>query len=445
MGLLDGFLNLFNGQKESLQKSTTQSHIRLGRYSDNNKSLTKTNRWFEAEQLFKEKKFEQSFETLFDYLRDECEDNVQLTKDGDDYHFKIFQGTKIISGVILKDEIMASVSLAKMEKASIPVMRRLLEMNYALFYTRYAMQEDKLYMYFDSPKDMASPSKIYYGLKELATKADKQDDLLVTDFSSLKSIDDSHVEKFTELEIDVKYRYFKKWIDEILGYVNELNQDSFSGGIGYMLLTLIYKLDFLITPEGKLLNEIETIHNTYWTHKEDKSGIERNQLLKEALKKLSEWSKEDVLKYFYRAKSTFAITAPKPMNDIADSIKTAADNSIWYLENNHNNIALEVMEYGIAYCQFSYSLPEPITQFFALYMQINHADFFHDLGYDSNYFLNDYFNINLIKQSIHKIVQTHNERYPKLSIADEKLNFNQLSDFNLSFLREIATLNFDAK
>ena len=40
-------------------------------------------------------------------------------------------------------------------------------------------------MRFDSDIETANPSKLYYGLKELATKADKQDDLLVQDFTRL--------------------------------------------------------------------------------------------------------------------------------------------------------------------------------------------------------------------------------------------------------------------
>ncbi|MBK7589399.1 MAG: hypothetical protein IPI22_14250 [Bacteroidetes bacterium] len=70
-----------------------------------------------------------------------------------------------------------------------------------------------------------------------------------------------------------------------------------------MFLSLIYKLDFLITPEGKLLNEIERINNLYWLNKEDKTAVERNQLLKDAFQKLLLWDKAEVLKYFYRAKS----------------------------------------------------------------------------------------------------------------------------------------------
>lgn len=445
MGILDGLKNLFKAEVNEKVVQPVPTHIRFGRYSDNNKTLAKTNKWFEADRLYDEKKIDESIIATFDYLRDEKEDNVILQQDGENYTFKIFQGTKIVYGTINKDEVRAAVSLAEMQQNSVPVMRRLLEMNYSLLYTRYALQENKLCMIFDTPKDMASPSKLYYGLKELATKADKQDDLLVTDFTSLKSVDDSHVEKFGENEIEVKYNYFKKWIDETLARIETVNQDSFSGGIGYLLLTLIYRIDFLIMPEGKLLNELESINNLYWSNKEEKTSVERNQILKEAFKKIQAWPKEEVLRYFYRAKSTFAITMPKPMADIEDSIKSANENTAWYLENNYKDFGLQVMEYGLAYCQYSYSLPKPLTQLFTLYMQINYTDFFKDLGFSLNYRNGENLQVQSIKNRIQEIIQEDKERYPKLQIQLDKLKFSFVEEFNLSFLQEIASLNFEAK
>ena len=74
-----------------------------------------------------------------------------------------------------------------MPQPSVPVMRRLLEMNFTLYYSRFALDNERLCMRFESDIETANPSKLYYGLKELATKADKQDDLLVQDFSSLQT------------------------------------------------------------------------------------------------------------------------------------------------------------------------------------------------------------------------------------------------------------------
>jgi hypothetical protein len=150
-----------------------------------------------------------------------------------------------------------------MPQPSVPVMRRLLEMNFLLYYTRYAINGDKLCMMFDSDIETANPSKLYYGFKEMAVKADKQDDLLVQDFTSLLPVDTEHVVEIPEAEKDVKYKYMQIWIRETLDLIENVDGDKFSGGIAYLLLALAYRIDFLIVPEGKLLLNIEKIVETW--------------------------------------------------------------------------------------------------------------------------------------------------------------------------------------
>lgn len=139
MGFLDKLFNLGKSDEQSQSNRSAVKDIKMGRYSDNNKSVAKTNKWYEAEDLFKEKKWNESVDCFFEYLRDDIEDNVRLNKKEEGvYSFEIYQGTKIVKGEINQQEVVAQVSLAKMEKGLIPVMRRLLEMNYSLFYSRFA-------------------------------------------------------------------------------------------------------------------------------------------------------------------------------------------------------------------------------------------------------------------------------------------------------------------
>jgi hypothetical protein len=78
-------------------------------------------------------------------------------------------------------------------------------------------------------------------------------------------------------------------------------------------------------------------------------------------------------------------------------------------------------------------------------MQVNYSDFFLALGYNLPYRNGESLHIQSIRTRIQEIIQEDKDRYPKLNIQLEKLKFSFLEEFNLSFLREIATLNFDAK
>src|SRR6188474_1062753 len=181
------------GRSRKKESPETGPDISFGRYSDNNKPVAKVNRWTDADNLFKEKKYAESLDAFFDYLRDDNIDNVVYERNGAEGRFHFYQGSKIVRGEFNNESLKADVTLAKMPQPSVPVMRRLLEMNFNLYYSRYALDNERLCMNFDSDIETASPSKLYYGLKELSTKADKQDDLLVQDFTILETTDIEHV------------------------------------------------------------------------------------------------------------------------------------------------------------------------------------------------------------------------------------------------------------
>ena len=142
--------------------------------------------------------------------------------------------------------------------------------------------------------ETANPSKLYYGLKELATKADKQDDLLVQDFASLISIDTEHIQELPQKEKEVKYKYFKKWIIGNTGLIGTVEADKYSGGIAYMLLALAYRIDFLIVPEGKLLLAIEKIVDIYFK-KDERPVTEKNLDMIDEFQKLLARTEDGIL------------------------------------------------------------------------------------------------------------------------------------------------------
>src|SRR5258708_20789565 len=109
------------------KKKEQDPQISFGRYSDNNKPVAKVNRWTDADNLFKEKKYTESFDAFFDYLRDDAVDNVVHERNGAEGRFQFYQGSKIVRGSYNNERLKAEVTLAKMPQPNMPVMRRLLE------------------------------------------------------------------------------------------------------------------------------------------------------------------------------------------------------------------------------------------------------------------------------------------------------------------------------
>ena len=433
-------------KKKPEEEHEPDPDIIFGRYSDNNKSVAKVEKWTIADTLFKEKKYHDSISAFFEYLSDDEAQNVVHKRDGQKGEFYFYQGSKIVRGKYDDDLLEAEALLASMPAPSVPVMRRLLEMNFTLYYSRYAINGDKIYMLFESDIITANPSKLYYGLKELATKTDKQDDLLVQDFTSLQPLDTDHVVAIPDEEKEIKFRYFKKWIQETLDLINSIDQDKYSGGIAYLLLALAYRIDYLILPEGKLLLSLEKIVEIYF-RKDDRQVTEKNQEMMECFSKLLEKKKEDFFPYLFRSKFSFSIVTPQNFKTIADAIYNANQNINWYRENKLYDVAAQISEYGISYCQYSYSLPKPVTELFQLFMRINYGDYFTDLGFRESFYNRETkeYNKEAIYQKIEDIERRWKDKYPEFKFKTDKLRFESAYSFNQSYTAEIESLNLETR
>jgi hypothetical protein len=435
---------IFSWSKKKIEE--TEPGIRFGRYSDNNKTVEKVERWNEAESFFKEKKYYQSLNAFFEYLRNDEEDNVFHEQKGTKGRFIFYQGSKVIRGYYNEEILEAEVHLAKMPQPGVPVMRRLLELNFNLYYSRYALNEDKIAMLFDSDIETANPSKLYYGLKELATKADKQDDLLVQDFTTLLPIDNDHIIEIPEEEKAIKLKYFKLWIQETLNLAGSIDADKFSGGIAYLLLALAYRLDYLIVPEGKLLSELEKVVEIYF-RKDDRLVTEKNQDMMDCYQRLLSKDKEEFYPYLFRSKYTFSIVTPQNYKTISDSIFNANQNIAWYRENKLTDIAAQISEYGFSYCQYSYSLPRPISELFRLFMQINYGNYFKELGFRNGLYNEEanQYDREAIISKIKSIEEKWKIKYPEFDFKTDKLKFENKVAFNQSFTTEVEYLNLETK
>lgn len=421
----------------------------FGRYSDNNKTLAKTQAWYRSEDLFKEKKFHESFAAFFEYLRDEEEDNVHFKQDGDKFTFDLLQGSKKVTGKCDGKTIVCCVPLAMMAEPNTAVMRKLLDMNFSLYYSRTALKEDgTLYMIFDTDVNSASTSKMYYALRELATKADRQDDILLADFNTLKAVGTDHIVPLTPHELDFKFRYFQTWIREGLAKIDELNQDSFSGAIAYLLPGILYRIDFLIVPEAKILAEIERISGIYWTRKEDTTLVERNQMMKDAIRKmLDTTTKEQFAASVYHSKSTFSISAPPKPDKMRDNIYNANKDARWYVDNKYPEIALALVEYGMVYNQFTYSMPSVLTELTSVFMAVRHGDYYRECGMKPVLYNPEdkKFDKQTIEDAIEGILSRYREKFKNLKWDFSRMRYDGLYEFAVSFTELMTNINLETK
>jgi hypothetical protein len=418
--------------------------ITFGRFSDAFKPKDKLDFWNNAEKQFQQKDYTGAYEQFLNYLKDDGVNNLTFTRAADTISFQFLQGSKIIRGTIADGKVNAEAEVAEYEKLSVAFMRRLMELNYSLFYSRFAMKDNRILIKSDSSIAAAPPRKLYYAWKELATRADKQDDLLIDDFAMLRSIGNAHIEELPPAEKEVKYTFYKKWLEETLKLVSELNEDAFSGGISYLLLNCAYKIDYLIAPEGTLMNDLEKLSWEYFA-RDNKPFTEKNRNIKKSLEKLLAIPKEKVIEDLYRTKSTFGIANPAPHKTIVELFTNNINNVKWYIDNSYPNIAVVIYEYLATYSLFSYGLPKPDAQLFHLMLNITNQDFFNALGEGEQYYdvQTGQFNEPLVKNKINTIITEGQKQYPDLKFSTDLLKFDTMFSFLRTFTAEMQTLNYN--
>jgi hypothetical protein len=438
--MLKKILNIFHSpvQLEDLD-------ISFGRYSDAYKTFEKYDSWNRSLELFEKGNYIQSYLEFFNYLLDDAEANVEYELKEGTIEFKIYQGSKTITGYANTEEVVAQVRVAKINKMNIALGRKLMEMNYSLFYGCLSISpEEMICMRFSTRTADGFPGKLYHGLREIATTADQQDDILLDEFKNLEGIDDSHIRNLPTSEKHAKYNFIHISIGKTLKYVKQLNPTEFEGAITYSLLNLIYKIDFFTAPEGTLLSKLEEIQQIYLKQSPAQSQIEKNNDLYKRIEKLLEIPKEEMLKNFYATKSTFGIAQAIQYEDLSNFIQKHLYAAQIYIDKKHDDIVLVIFEYMASYALFNYGLPKPMREVLTLYLSITNPHYMRNLGLKGAYHLPKKQKLikKLINAKINSIVKQNSTIYAKLSFDTQALTFKNILLFSKSYFDVLAKLDF---
>lgn len=427
--------------------STTQLDIKFGRYTDSYKTPLNYQAWEQSLALFEEDKYLDAYRAFFQYLRDEREDNVRWWTEEGTLRFELYQGSKKITGYANETKFLAESRIAYSEALNVGFMRRLIERNFILQFSRFALDpENNLTILFDTPKVDTSPHKLYMALRELAVNADKQDDLLLDEFKMLQAVEADHLQEIPLLEKEAKYKFIQAAISSTLREVLEgpLNREQYPGAIAYLLLNLVFKLDYLVKPEGYMMEELERIQRQYFT-KENKTNIDKNLLLAKDLQKLAERPKEEFFKEMYRVRSTFGITTPVTHDKLVALIDTELPQMDWYCENGYLSVALSITGYIVSSGLFNYALPKPDRDLLHLYMQITEGEYFRSLGFKNDFIDASSGTINrrAIKRAIEEIVEENKGLFPRLNPRVSEVDFSSLPNFCRTYLLMIKALELN--
>lgn len=417
--------------------------IIFGRFTDAFKPKSQVEKWSECEKLFNDKKYFESYVLFFEYLKDLETENVFYSLDNQILKFQFIQGSKEVRGFFDGKSISAISVISGFEKTNVAIFRKLMEMNFSFYYSRFAIKDNKIVIKFNSSVLDCTPNKLYYGLRELALRADKQDDIMISEFKSLIIIE-SKSESYTPEQIIAMKKYFRKWISETLLRVSLLNREQYSGGISYIYLNLLYRIDYFLIPQGNVLNDLEKMSWTYFNDKES-STSQKIDILENDFKKILEYEDSKLESNFYKVKATFGLVQPANKKSLEDVINNNIQNIKWYIDNNHNDIALDILEYIVGYALFTYGLNKSLRIILGIIMRVINNDYVGELcgKTDFDFANQDFLNKDSIVKAISEAIEIDKPEYPELSFNFDNLKFDTKINFVKTTLEELLKLNYN--
>ncbi|HFA49257.1 MAG TPA: hypothetical protein ENJ95_09595 [Bacteroidetes bacterium] len=419
-----------------------QPDIRFGRYSDIYHTASQDEAFDRAVRDFEDEKYLSAYRAFFYYLQNEEEGNVRVWDEGGEVRFELLQGSKKVVGYGNEKKLHAEAKVARANKLKASFMRRLLDENHELKYSRFTLNDDdEITIVFDTYTIDGSPFKLYAALKELATHADKQDDILIDEFKPLKQIERNVKREIPEQEKEIKYRYIVSQIQAAFDEIDKgkLNIAKYPVAITYLLLYLCYKLDYLTKPEGYMMEALERIHRLAFAQ-DGKNAAQKNQVLRKEFQKLLDRPKEKFFAEMYEVRATFGITAPIDHQKVGLIIEQELANMKWYQEQGHKTIALAIPGFIAGRCLFYFAVPKPDKELFHFLLEILEADYFRQLGFHV-YNNNGKLDQRGIKRRIREIADRCETCHPNLSPNLKKLNFNSLPEFAESYCWMIKELD----
>ena len=424
----------------------TEPDHSFGRYTDAYKSRENYAAWDRAVDAFEEDRFLDSCAAFLEYLRDEREDNVKWQREEDRLYFEFYQGSKRVTGFADREQLRATARIARLERPDTDLLRRLTAMNYELKYSRFALDaDDCLTIIFDTPVIDASPHKLYHALKEMALRADKQDDLLLEEFGgTLSPVEVTHLAPLSAEEKRLKLQFLRESIQSVIDYLGggAINPEEHPGAVAYLLLELVYRLDYLLIPEGHTMEALERMHRMYFAREAEQPVTFKNVRLLGELQSLLRRAPEAFAEELYGGKSTFGITLPASHDRLSGLIRNELPNMDWYQDNGFPEVARAIPGYIAGYALFNYAVPPPDRDLLQLYYRVSENVYFQGLGYRQEFLGRDGRPARRpLKAAIGEIVERHRREYPRMRPVTSHLSFDNFADFGRSYLEMVGELD----
>lgn len=246
-------------------------------------------------EAYKEKRWNDSFHHLLDYINPEIR-SKHGNADGTEFH--IPHGSIIVT-ITMKNGQMEIVApfLHMPEKNRIPLLRQVANLNVSsLVLAKVMLRDEMLYFSYSCPISLVHPPKIYSVLYDICMSGDKYDDEFSTKFGA-KRLCEPKITPYNAATLDNVYEVIQLSCQECMAAVNEMEPERKFAYAWNIITTTLLKIIYFANPQGQLLNDLDKAYGEI--NSEDTPIPELVKQGKEYIEKLQNTPKERLAEDLY--------------------------------------------------------------------------------------------------------------------------------------------------
>lgn len=434
--------------RRDVQLPANSMQLRLGRYTDAYKSATQLRAWERAISYFSEGQYLKSFQHLLFYLHDPLEQNIHWVTDRDGhFSFELYQGSRRVSGQFGARDCEVRTTIGQGEGFTEALLAELLSANYRLRGCTFGLEEDgRLILRFRIPSAEADPHRLYGALRELALEADDSDDHLAAKHPCLSALREPHVREKTPEEIALRTAWFRRETGALLQWyrAGEDRHRAYPGGFSIVLLAALYKIEFLLSPQGQVRRAIAGVHQEYLTRRGADPGATLDHWVAR-LEGIGTLPDEELQQEFYDVTATFGQVETLAAGRLREILQGQVREMDSWTKGGFPDYARHIPGFIMGYCLYRYALPGILRDLFALYFLVTEPEWSGGLGFPVYTRRRGGYDRSLLVRTIQGLVQEWSDRFAIQDLRPEQLECGDDLAFRRSWLDMLGHAKFEER
>jgi len=437
------FLSFIFDRVSDKPRSRRRPDIKFGRFAEPEETEEMVAIRNAAEQMYQQGDYLSAYISFFEYMSRQGGPAVTISYDEEikTLFFEIIQGSKIVRGAVTPDEVLTQADIATFDSLDVALMRLLLTQNTNFAYCKFAVFDNTISLMQRCPTKDMSPGAFNEMLSEIAITSDSVDDVLVEQFPNLHAINTENIISLPENEISAKIKFLRKWIHDAQQLVQTTADDPTRT---YIILTAIFKILYLISPEGSLLHHFRQIYSIYANgyNPEERNSPEINHKMLAELEDIDKKSDNELKNSIYKVRAVFPEISYMTFAEMAESLNSHFVLIDTCIDSGRYDLVQTMCEYATGLNHAHHGMPTAAQDLLLIFWRVLNQDYFNALGFDDEFISPNSQTLAAIKISkeIDETIKKYTKVYPNLSFNTANLDFGTIPGFAYTFLKEFAAL-----